>query len=344
MNNCLYCGLETKNPKFCNHKCEAIALQKQSIIGMKGKKQSEESKRKTRLAHLGKHLSEETKRKIGLANSHPNLKLRGKNNFHWKGGMPKYNCIFCGKIFQTYNKNPQFCSRSCRTTYSNLQNNPMNNIETRRKMSLSQKGRISPQKGKKSPWLTKRNLENNPMKIPEIKEKARLKLIGKIAWNKGLHQWKGKTHPKGFLNHHHKEDSIQKMREKLEGEKCHCWRGGISFEPYSLEFNRRIKMLIKQHDNFTCQLCERQEKLTIHHIDYDKKNSDISNLICLCISCNAKVNFNREKWIKYFKELKNVKNNKEMEKSNQPTQPQSVDDNLWSNRIRNATPENPLLR
>jgi hypothetical protein len=34
---------------------------------------------------------------------------------------------------------------------------------------------------------------------------------------------------------------------------------------------------------------------------YDKRNNNINNLISLCRPCHAKSNYNREKWIEYFK-------------------------------------------
>ena len=85
------------------------------------------------------------------------------------------------------------------------------------------------------------------------------------------------------------------------------WQGGISFEPYTSEFNRQLKGLIRNRDGYKCQLCgmpeiENIENLTIHHIDYIKKNCLPDNLIALCRSCNSKVNFNRDYWEEYFKE------------------------------------------
>lgn len=92
------------------------------------------------------------------------------------------------------------------------------------------------------------------------------------------------------------------------GEYCPNWKGGISFEPYPVTFNRELKELIRQRDNYQCQLCgmpeiENIEKLSIHHIDYNKKDCLPSNLISLCRRCNAKVNYNREYWEEYFKRI-----------------------------------------
>jgi hypothetical protein len=75
--------------------------------------------------------------------------------------------------------------------------------------------------------------------------------------------------------------------------------------PYSLDFNERLKELIRDRDNRQCQLCslpeeENSRKLPVHHIDYDRKNCDPRNLISLCDSCHSKTNFNRVKWASLF--------------------------------------------
>jgi len=83
------------------------------------------------------------------------------------------------------------------------------------------------------------------------------------------------------------------------------WQGGKSFEPYSPSFNQQLKDRIRVRDNFICQECgipelECDRRLSIHHIDYDKKNCKEENLISLCVGCNAKANFNRKCWTKYY--------------------------------------------
>jgi len=80
------------------------------------------------------------------------------------------------------------------------------------------------------------------------------------------------------------------------------WKGGKSFEPYSPEFNKRLKKQIRERDNFQCQ-CEGSHKgfLSIHHIDYNKKNSSPWNLITLCLKHNSLANTNRKHWENHFK-------------------------------------------
>jgi len=74
---------------------------------------------------------------------------------------------------------------------------------------------------------------------------------------------------------------------------------------YPVEWTKTFKEQIRFRDNYICQECEEHEiknkqKLCVHHIDYDKKNLDINNLISLCISCHMKTNYNRDYWLVYF--------------------------------------------
>lgn len=96
------------------------------------------------------------------------------------------------------------------------------------------------------------------------------------------------------------------------GEKNPNWMGGIMFEPYTKEFNKVFKEIIKQRDNFTCLKCHiyqddhkklHNRGLTTHHINYDKKLTIPENCCTLCDRCNAEVNFNRTHWTKFFQSL-----------------------------------------
>jgi DNA-directed RNA polymerase subunit RPC12/RpoP len=87
---------------------------------------------------------------------------------------------------------------------------------------------------------------------------------------------------------------------------------GRSFLPYTKEFNESLKEAIRQRDNHICQKCGiaevdykvlRGRVLDVHHIDYNKQNCKEENLISLCNTCNIKVNYNRENWIKLFQNL-----------------------------------------
>jgi hypothetical protein len=109
----------------------------------------------------------------------------------------------------------------------------------------------------------------------------------RIAWNKGKKRWW--SAPGSF-----------KKGENC-GDKNHNWKGGISFEPYSVDWTQTLKRSIRERDKYTCQICKCQpEVLFIHHIDYNKQNCNSNNLISLCNSCHSKTNYNREYWINYL--------------------------------------------
>jgi len=104
----------------------------------------------------------------------------------------------------------------------------------------------------------------------------------------------------------------KKISESHIGSKNPSWRGGISNKPYLFDFNEELKESIRERDNYTCQLCGKtneeclekwNRRLDIHHIDYNKKNSQDYNLISLCHPCHQKTNFNRTYWKKVLAEM-----------------------------------------
>jgi len=101
-------------------------------------------------------------------------------------------------------------------------------------------------------------------------------------------------------------ETCAKMSAAKLGPNHPNWMGGISRDPYGWEFNDELKEEVRRRDGYKCQLCgvpqaECRTRLPIHHIDYDKKNSDPVNLTALCGSCNSKVNANREHWTAFFR-------------------------------------------
>ena len=154
------------------------------------------------------------------------------------------------------------------------------------------KGHASPNpKGKprpKSVSLKIRKTLANRTKEEKALWRERLSAVcmGRPAWNKGLSR--------------ETDERVEKYCR--DGEENHKWLGGISFEPYGIEFNKDLKKAIRKRDNQTCQLCRKTGK-SVHHIDYDKKNNDSLNLITLCRSCHGRTNGYRESWDFYFSTL-----------------------------------------
>jgi len=68
---------------------------------------------------------------------------------------------------------------------------------------------------------------------------------------------------------------------------------------YSKTFTRKLRRDIRTRDGDKCYLCggtHTTRALDVHHIDYDKDNSNKGNLIALCIHCHIQTNGNRLYW------------------------------------------------
>lgn len=99
-----------------------------------------------------------------------------------------------------------------------------------------------------------------------------------------------------FYGKKHTEESLKKISLSHGGT-------GIPHEKsgYGREFTRGLKEQIRFRDEYKCRLCgcsqlENGKQLDVHHIDYDKHNNNIDNLISLCILCHRNTNYNRDYW------------------------------------------------
>ena len=200
------------------------------------------------------------KKKIGMANKKPPVAIF---------------CKTCGVMFEVrkYRKNSAlYCSRSCKS-----------------------KGIYNPDKFTtkgKAPW----NKGKNGFKHTEDAKK-KISIAGT-----------GRTHSEktrrllSIINtgKRHSEEVKSKLAS-YKGDKSANWRGGKSFEPYTSEWTKKLRENISDRDCYICQGCGTEyqsttTKLHVHHIDYDKSNCSVDNLITLCISCHMKTNFNRDFW------------------------------------------------
>jgi len=144
-------------------------------------------------------------------------------------------------------------------------------------------------------------------KTDEFREKCRKHTIGKKQSIKTIARRVAKNTDK-------KRTFEQRMRiaDSQRGDKAYNWLGGLSLINYGKEWTETLKRAIRERDKYICKICDKtqiqelediEKKLSIHHIDYDKKNNDPKNLITLCNKCHVKTNYNRNYWIRYF-ELK----------------------------------------
>jgi len=132
-------------------------------------------------------------------------------------------------------------------------------------------------------------------------------------WQKRVNcicQWCGKTfkREKWYVKKGHgKYCSMDCMYNgEVRGKNAYNWKGGHSYEPYSREF-KKLRYPVRIRDNFTCQICKEGENgrhHCVHHIDYNKDNNKLNNLVTLCLKCHLRTNYNREDWNKYFNNKK----------------------------------------
>lgn len=84
-------------------------------------------------------------------------------------------------------------------------------------------------------------------------------------------------------------------REKIS--KAHTgtlnWNGFVGKPEYP-GLSKRQKLYVKNRDDFTCKACgvdlhNHRKSCIVHHIDGDKTNQNLDNLITVCKKCHAKI-------------------------------------------------------
>ena len=188
---------------------------------------------------------------------------KGKLNPNWKENKTKKYCINCNKEIWTYSHSLR-CA-VCATKYNYLI------------------GKLKPKKGESCYWYKDGATLNIKcidcgVKIKNVYAKRCTKCYGLSI--RGMNNWNYKDGTAGI---------------------------------YPPEFYQ-LRETIRKRDNYQCQNkeCNMVEEehliiyginLHIHHIDYNKKNSNENNLLALCLQCNLRANYNRNYWSKYYNEI-----------------------------------------
>ena len=174
----------------------------------------------------------------------------------------KWFCIDCGKPVNRRVKRCFVCNKKFRHKHIKNLGHRIRTLTERKKMSKAMQGNKNCLGRKDS---------------PETLEKKR-----KVWTEEKRKQWS--EHQKLLIN----DEWIKKVSSF--GEKNPMWRGGIALSGYK-GFHNLLKEKILKRDNYACQKCgltnekcekEIGHKLGVHHIDYDKENSNLINLITLC--------------------------------------------------------------
>jgi len=90
--------------------------------------------------------------------------------------------------------------------------------------------------------------------------------------------------------------SEEYIQNNLSGESHWNWQGGKSYTEYPAAFNSALKRQVRERDGYECVNCgltqqecldEHGKKLAVHHVDGDKSNTSLDNLVSLCTSCHT---------------------------------------------------------
>ena len=218
------------------------------------------------------------------------------------------NCKICNVEIDDKKK---YCSRVCYLTDSKKRLIEMNKSNIGKSWESIMGVDVAKQrKLKQSARLSENNPSTNPVTAKKISESlSKYRSENPLIGDKN--PFFGKTHTDEFKlksseirknkKSYNEEQYLKQKENTPKGENHPNWNGGSSTFPYPFEFNKTLKESIKTRDKYKCGICDKEtQKLAIHHIDYNKDNINLCNLISLCYNCHPKTNFNRENWVKFF--------------------------------------------
>ena|SRR3990167_8652969 len=132
----------------------------------------------------------------------------------------------------------------------------------------------------------------------KVSENTILSLISrnKTGWQKTVADKISKTLTGRRLSSEH----VEKIKQGAKRGKDHMWwKGGVSKYPSGWD---SIKREVRIRDDHFCLNCSTAEfganrAPDVHHIDGNKQNCDLGNLVSLCRKCHALAENNMKKWI-----------------------------------------------
>ena len=124
-------------------------------------------------------------------------------------------------------------------------------------------------------------------------EKRRKKLIGRHQSDESNKKRSDTLKGRTFSDEHLDKLSIAgSKRIDIRGANSKWWINANS-DPYPPEFNSTLKRKVRKLSKYLCQSCGENvygsKRGHVHHIDGNKPNCDISNLILLCATCHNAV-------------------------------------------------------
>jgi hypothetical protein len=318
---CKYCGENiegipslVKNLKFCGRKCFFKYNSKRRTM-LTLQKIKEEKK-------ICKYCGETFNRKIGYGYDIWNamkfcgrkcsgLWFRGRNHKDYKK-IQLHKCKECLSVIPLdnnvqYYKYQKFCNKKCYSIWKKKKT-IYEHSKIKLKKCLYCKKIIPYRSMYAIAKYCNRDCCHNHFKRPyeerfDEKTIKYMKKINSISTSKRL---LGKSYDDIYGKNKAKELRKHISLRQL-GSKGNNWRGGTSFDPYDISFNKYFKRQIAERDNHICTLCG--EKVSIghvHHIHYIKNDTKPEKVVLLCKSCHSRTNSNHDFWFAFFCELKQM--------------------------------------
>jgi hypothetical protein len=216
-------------------------------------------------------------------------------------------CIECGGSFKVRPSvvkrgRGKFCSNDCKYAWREKHYIGEQNPNYGNKWSET----------KKKEFAESRMGENNPF-FGGIVSDSHREHLKSIRINKSLSEETKELIRSSHIGLKPSESTIYKMRISHQGDKCHRWKGGVSFEPYCPKFTREFRDRVRFFWGYVCGNpdCgktqeENGEKLSVHHVHFDKQvccNDRPAMFIPLCRSCHTKTNNDPEKYIQIYEAI-----------------------------------------
>ena len=115
---------------------------------------------------------------------------------------------------------------------------------------------------------------------------------GKLYWRKQKNRKIASQNKLKYWKSHKSKSHRDNLIKSVTGIKNNEWKGGIS-KNYTSVFRKRLRKIVFERDGNMCQMCYKEKrgtsKFEVHHINGDKFNDKLNNLILLCSKCHIKI-------------------------------------------------------
>jgi hypothetical protein len=187
---------------------------------------------------------------------------------------------------------------------------PLKAMEAKQKMSIAHKNKWS------EPGYREKMLKSRVPRIgwhPSDDTRNKMSEMRKGAGNHRFGTHQSEEHKRKIKEAQLRIWADPEYRKKREwinkGPNNASWKGGISFEPYCIKFNKEFKERVRAFFGYQCVECgalQNGELLCIHHVNFNKQSccdNSIPLFVPLCKSCHGKTGHNRQYWKEHFTEL-----------------------------------------